>query len=201
MIQEVTFSQLNDTFITWSAYDSECKTDVFSCAFKRQKRLILIDPIEPSPDCEEQIIQSGTPALIILTNSNHQRSTEYWRNKYNIPLAASALAVKELTIKPEVVLEDLKQLHSLEPISLSGGTPGETALYHKESKTMILGDAVINLSDTGFSFLPEKYCQNQQELKESLTKLLAYSFETLILAHGVPLTDNPKDQLEKLLSS
>ncbi|MEM9445871.1 MAG: MBL fold metallo-hydrolase [Verrucomicrobiota bacterium] len=201
MLKEVTFSYLNKYFFVWSTYDPSCKTEVYSYALIRDKKLILIDPIEPSADCEEELLKAGPPALIILTNSNHERANTYWKNKYNLPLGASASSVKDLSLMPEVILEDLKQIHTLKPIYLPGGAPGETALYHETSKTMIVGDALINLEETSFDILPAKYCSDQQELIQSLKKLLAFPFETLLMAHGAPLTENPMGKLNKILSS
>ncbi|MEM9399227.1 MAG: hypothetical protein AAF984_03390 [Verrucomicrobiota bacterium] len=192
---------LANGFISWSAYSQACKTILYSHAFAHKKQVVLIDPIELTPEIESELLKLGQPTVIMLTNANHERASLDLRSKYNIPLAASVHAVKELIRKPEVICEDVSQIHELTPISIYGAAPGETAFYHAQTRTMIVGDALINLDETGFDLLPEKYCENQIDMRKSLTKLLDYPFETLLVAHGDPLTNDAFNQLKSLLAA
>lgn len=184
---------------TWSRHDSESKAELYSTAVLYGNQLVLIDPSEPPPQVEEELAKLGRVSILFLTSGNHERSSELLRKKWGVPVAASAAAVSEFRQKPDVIFEAGRAIHDLTPIDLPGGAPGETALFHEPSKTIILGDAVLNLPEYPLMLLPEKYCTNSAELKESLGKLLALDFEHLMFAHGNPILSNGKEQLAQLL--
>jgi len=187
--------------VTWSVYSEECKTDCFGHAISHQGNLVLVDPILPeSIEIWDKIIKLGTPNLIVLTNGNHERHTRKVANEYGLPVAAGIEAIPELIQKPEIILDGQVKMQGLRPFPCPGAGPGETALYSESTKTLILGDSVINLPETGMQLLPDKYCSHPVKLKKSLALLLNLNFDQLIMAHGIPLTDSPKRDLKKLLS-
>jgi len=83
--------------------------------------------------------------------------------------------------------------------SLEGAGPGEIALLGK-SGGLHFGDAVIHLPEHGFSLLPEKYCTDARQMRESLRKLLRLDFTLLTFAHGLPIVTRARDQLAQLLA-
>ncbi|MEM1157952.1 MAG: hypothetical protein AAF649_10005 [Verrucomicrobiota bacterium] len=186
--------------VTWSVYSKECKTDCFGHATSHQGNLVLIDPILPdSLEIWNQIMRLGTPSLILLTNGNHERHARKVAQEYSLPLGAGIEAVSELSQKPEIILDGQVKMQGLRPVLCPGAGPGETALYSEATKTLILGDSIINLPETGLQILPDKYCSNPVQLRQSLASLLNLNFDQLIMAHGIPLTDDPKGKLRKLL--
>ena len=64
---------------------------------------------------------------------------------------------------------------------------------------MIMGDALINFEPYGFTFLPAKYCSNAKMMRRSLPKLLDYSFDRMLFAHGTPIVCGARQRLEELL--
>lgn len=200
MKTEISSTELPSGLVTWSAYDDKIKTVVSSCAICHNHKLVLVDPIQAGEDIEADLIHLGTPTTIVLTNGNHERASLYWKEKFNIPVAASVLAIKELSFKPEIILEDARRLHELKPIPLPGGGPGETALYSELTRTMVVGDALTHLEESGLQLLPDTYCQDPAQNKQSVAKLLDYTFDTMLFAHGSPLCINPLGKLKTLLS-
>ncbi len=186
---------------TWSVYSEDCKTDCFGHAHVHQGNLVLIDPILPaSLEIWEQILKLGTPNLIILTNGNHERHARKFAKEYDLPIAASIEATPELSRKPDIILDGQPKIQGLRPIACPGGGAGETALFSDSTKTLLVGDSIINLPSTGFQLLPDKYCTDPVRLKQSLATLLNLPFEHLLMAHGIPLTNSPKTKLRQLLS-
>jgi len=167
---------------TWSVYSEECKTDCFGHAISHQGNLVLVDPILPeSIEIWDKIIKLGTPNLIVLTNGNHERHTRKVANEYGLPVAAGIEAIPELIQKPEIILDGQVKMQGLRPFPCPGAGPGETALYSESTKTLILGDSVINLPETGMQLLPDKYCSHPVKLKKSLALLLNLNFDQLIM--------------------
>ena len=90
----------------------------------------------------------------------------------------------------------------LRVIAIQGAVPGEIALYHAPNGgTLIIGDALINFEPYGFTFLPKKYCQNQKEMRRSVSRLLKSPAERLIFAHGTPIISRATERLRRLLDA
>jgi glyoxylase-like metal-dependent hydrolase (beta-lactamase superfamily II) len=188
--------------VTWSTYSEECKTYCFGHAHIHLGNLVLIDPIlSQTEEIWSRIIALGKPNLIILTNGNHERHARKVAKEYDLPVAAAIEAISELSQKPDIILDGQLKLQGLRPYPCAGAGPGETALFSESSSTLILGDSIINLPETGLQLLPDNYCSDPRQLKKSLATLLNLPFKNLIMAHGIPLTDNPKRQLKSLLTS
>ncbi|MEM6884088.1 MAG: hypothetical protein AAF571_03595 [Verrucomicrobiota bacterium] len=202
MTKSPSFLKVAPGVVTWCIYSKECKTDCFGHAVAHQGNLVLIDPILPgSLEIWNKIMKLGTPNLILLTNGNHERHALKIADEYGLPLGAGIEAVSELSKKPQIILDGQVKMQGLRPMPCPGAGPGETALYSESTKTLILGDSVINLPETGLQLLPDKYCKDPAQLKKSLATLLNLNFEQLLMAHGIPLTDDPKRELRKLLRS
>ena len=73
--------------------------------------------------------------------------------------------------------------------------------YDDDGGTMVVGDALINFEPHGFALLPAKYCPNSKLMRRSLAKLLDYSFERMLFAHGTPILSGARASLEQLLAT
>ncbi|MEM6820889.1 MAG: hypothetical protein AAF558_02945 [Verrucomicrobiota bacterium] len=195
------FQKLTPHIATWSVYCDKARTSLHAHAHVFQDNLALIDPVLPkSSSVWHKIMQMGNPNLIVLTNGNHERDSKRIAEEYKIPIAASAPASKSLSRKPDIILDDRVQMQGLKPIYCPGGGPGESALFSESTRCLFLGDAIVNLPDTGLQLLPEKYCEDTKQNTRSLRQLLNLDFKLVLVAHGVPLSESPKTQLKKLLS-
>ena len=92
--------------------------------------------------------------------------------------------------------------NGLTAVAIDGGPAGEMALHHKDNGgTMVVGDALINFEPHGFGLLPAKYCLDPKRMRQSLGKLLDYSFERMLFAHGTPILSGARARLEQLLAA
>ena len=88
----------------------------------------------------------------------------------------------------------------LESITIEGAAPGEIALYHAaDGGTLVVGDTLINFDPYGFTFLPDKYCEDPRQMRHSLRKLLRYNAERILFAHGMPILSGAHGRLRQLL--
>jgi len=96
--------------------------------------------------------------------------------------------------------EELPYCGGIVVIHTPGHTPGHICLYHKGSKTMIVGDAMNILEGqlTG----PNMQLLNKEEAEDainSLKKLEEYDIENVITYHGGMFNDNPNSRIKELL--
>jgi hypothetical protein len=185
--------------LSWSAYDPDCKVECFSSAYVANGSLVLIDPIDLTPEARTKLLSYGEPRSIVVTSENHLRSSERYRSQLQIPLISSAPARKDLGALPDVVFMFNEMVHGLKPIFIPGATHGETA-YTTQEGILILGDSLINFPPA-LSLLPEKYLVEPENYKESLKKLLTLDFDTAVFAHGKPIASGAKQIIAKLVGS
>jgi len=189
------------SLVEWSAHSPQAKVTLTSHAFAHEGKVILVDPIEGDSSVRKALAALGQPVLIVLTNANHKRATLRWKKELNVPVAFSAHASKEISFKPDVILETLKSFQGIQPIPLEGAAPGEHALFIPDLKLLIVGDALINLPETGLARLPDKYCADPIKLHQSLRTLNNLSFENAAFAHGTTLVRDGKSRLVPILGA
>ena len=110
---------------------------------------------------------------------------------------------KNAPVKVDTTLTDGQELSDcggIIVIHTPGHTPGHICLYHKTSKTLIVGDAmnVINGQLVGAN----KQLMNEEETKNavnSLEKFEKYDIENIITYHGGLFNDNPNQKIKELL--
>ena len=82
-----------------------------------------------------------------------------------------------------------------EVIPLPGHTLGQVGFWHEKSKTLIVGDALMNVSidewrpRTGLSWPPQPFTTDWFAVRKSLDRIVALQPETLCFGHGNPISD------------
>jgi len=182
MVSAVELEQVAPGLFLWRAYDPSIKTELFSTGLSTSSGFFMIDPI-PLASAEAKTL--GDVAGIIVTNDNHDRAARDFAERFGVPIysAASPLLPADLAAIP-----------------IEGAAPGEIAIHSEVTGVMVVGDALINFDPYGFTFLPAKYCTNPKLMRRSLVKLLAYSFERMLFAHGTPIQSGARKRLEALLA-
>ncbi len=162
---------------------------------------VFVDPVRLSDDALQSIPR---PAAILLTATCHQRSAWRYRSAYGacVWLPSDADAADE---EPD--------RRYAEGDLLPGGlravrTPGpEWAHYcfllERDPGVLFCSDLVMQRDDIpgGLDFIPAEYHEDPAETRRSVRRLLELPFGVLCLAHGAPLTDDPKATLRELLES
>jgi glyoxylase-like metal-dependent hydrolase (beta-lactamase superfamily II) len=110
-------------------------------------------------------------------------------------------AARAAALALAVPMSDAAELTGVKVIEIDGAAPGELALHcAADGGTIIVGDALINFGSRGFSFLPAKYFSNHKLMRRALRKLLEFSFERMLFAHGTPIMGGAHARLTTLLS-
>jgi glyoxylase-like metal-dependent hydrolase (beta-lactamase superfamily II) len=183
----------------WEAFSPAHKVELTSHAVLIRRRLYIFDPIPLEHFSFQQLVSSGVPTAIILTNDNHERDAAQWRERLRVPIWAAFdanLALGQVYRFGPGMTEWLDWKLG----RVTGGSNGEIAFFWRRESLLILGDAVTNLPGYDLMLLSEKYCDHQPTLHHSLNQLLATPFEKLLLAHGRPILDRASAKIERLLA-
>ena len=190
------FQAVTPSVFVWHAYEPAVKCELSSCAIETADGLILVDPIELAGPSLARLLHGRTPRAIVLTNGNHTRAAEKFRTALGVKIFASRDA-DGLDLTPDDIVSDGQlTFGNIRILSLPGAGPGEIALIGPD--VACIGDALIHLPPEGLRILPDKYCADPAQLRQSLRKLLSCDFQVMTFAHGAPLTDSPRTKLEPL---
>lgn len=85
----------------------------------------------------------------------------------------------------------------IEVISTPGHMPGHISVYHKESKSLIVGDALVIENEELVIALPQ-YTLDINEARNSVKKFLNYDIDRIICYHGGIYTKDIKETLKSI---
>ena len=202
MVASAEIEKVTETIFVWHVYDPAVKAELFSTNFRTSSTSYIIDPIPLRPDAWETLPRDQKAAAIVVTNANHARASV----KFARSLSAPVYVHQALLGSPEFpgaigIPESGAFSDGVTTVPIAGAPSGEIALHlADEGGTLVVGDALINFGPSGFDFLPAKYCSDQKQIRQSLRKLLDFSFERLFFAHGTPILSRPRAQLEQLFT-
>jgi len=184
----------------WSVYDPAVKADLFSTAIATVSGIFLIDPVLLAPGALASLRAQGKIAGIIVTNDNHLRGAAGFSDQFEVPIFLHAGVTAIATPRVQRIGNRERFAPGLTAIEIEGGPPGEIAVYSEAANgTLVIGDALINFEPYGFALLPAKYCASARAMRRSLPKLLDYSFQRILFAHGTPILRDARHRLEQLL--
>lgn len=110
--------------------------------------------------------------------------------------------IQDISVEVNTTVTDGEELNycgGIIAIHTPGHTPGHLCLYHKESKTVIAGDA-MNITD-GELTGPNKLILAEEDIKtaiDSLKKLEALDIENVIAYHGGLFNSDPNQRIKNL---
>jgi hypothetical protein len=192
--------RISATLQYWQAYDSSIKTDLFASAVTTSQGLLIVDPIPLESKLLQELAEERPIVGVFVTNINHCRVAATVAEKFCTPIFGHRATIAACELAPaQEVRDGEKFARDLCAISIEGAAGGEMAIYHEsDGGAWIIGDSLINFEPYGFTFLPQKYCLNQDEMRRSLRHLLEYKFERMLFAHGTPLVHSAREKLEEL---
>jgi glyoxylase-like metal-dependent hydrolase (beta-lactamase superfamily II) len=197
------FQALNDSAYHWSVYEPAVKCEIACTALKVGAGLVIADPVPLAEPAWQELLGIAPLRAIVITNGNHARHAAALRETCQVPIVTAPLTRKDLgELRPDVILLENELLYGIALVPIPGATPGETALYFREGGVLVIGDAVINVSpEKGLELLPDTYCDDPEQNRASLRKLLSLDFHTITFAHGAPVTSRAKEKWAALLDA
>jgi Metallo-beta-lactamase superfamily len=194
--------EVSPGIFVWQAYDSKVKAELFSTALETKTGLYLVDPVPLAPH-PAGLLANRNAAGIFVTNVNHGRAAGEFSEALSVPVYANQELRGTADFPEAAWVQDGEALSpGLAVIAIDGGPAGESALHHADNGgTIVVGDALINFEPLGFALLPAKYCLDQKLMRRSLSKLLDFTFERMLFAHGTPILSGARARVENLLAT
>jgi hypothetical protein len=159
---------------------------------------VLIDPLPLAPDA---LAELGAIGAIALTSGGHQRSAWRLRRELGTPVYAPALS-QTLEEDPDVRYGDGDSLPGglLAIFTPGAGTTQHTLLSEGEPGIAFVSDLLVCEPGQPLELISAEYAHDIAEARRSVGKLLDLPFSVLCLAHGTPITDDPKAAIRAALA-
>jgi hypothetical protein len=180
---------------------------VSSYALVADDAFVLIDPQVPTDEADaaplwdalDGDVEAHGPPAIVISVDYHVRSAEDIAGRYDgssIWAPADSRKSKLDRTRSYATGDELPGGIRV----LDVGMPGERALYLASHKAVAFGDAVLD----GVRLLPESWLEKgmtRQDVADALRPLLDEDIELVLLTHGGPVSDRPREQLERALAA
>lgn len=175
---------------------------------------VLIDPLLPADSFDdgadplEWLGRQGPPQAILLTNRHHYRHSKRIAETFDVAVHASEPGIHEFSsgqrVQPFHFGDRLPGdviAHEIDAIC-----PDETALEIPSVRAVALADGLVRFSalDGPLGYVPDGLMGDDPEavkegLHDSYSRLLKLDFDHLLLAHGLPVVGDGKEQLRSFL--
>lgn len=190
---------LTQNITRWKVWSEQHRVELTSHAVRVDGCLYFFDPIPLTAPARRELLRSGQPAAILLTNANHLRAAAQWHRELKVPVVGGFhLAWEGLHMMPVERARTL--IAPWQAHLLPGGAPGEVAFHLPRTNCLVVGDALTNLDKYGLALVPEKYAEDLPLLRESVSRLVEeLRPRRLLMAHGHALLDHAEEHLLKLL--
>jgi glyoxylase-like metal-dependent hydrolase (beta-lactamase superfamily II) len=188
---------------TWGSTYKDRPWDLNGYAIALDGGTILIDPPAPEEADWPKFEALKPISRIILTNRDHIRDAELFRQRFGARLVACVDEVNQFSpvVIDEMVREGDVIAGLLRVIQLPGKSPGEIALLleREQGGILFLGDAIIGNPPGALGLIPEHKLDDPPRLRRSLRKLLDYDFNVLLFCDGKPVLKDGKSAVEQFL--
>jgi hypothetical protein len=183
---------------------------VSSYALVADDAFVLIDPQVPTDEADaarlwdalDRDVDAHGPPAILISVHWHARSAEEIAGRYD---GSSIWAPADRGDAPKGALDRARAYDTGDELpagirAFDAGMPGERALYLRSHKAVVFGDAVLD----GVRLLPGSWLEKgttRGGVADALRPLLDEETELVLLTHGGPVSDRPREQLERALAS
>jgi glyoxylase-like metal-dependent hydrolase (beta-lactamase superfamily II) len=164
---------------------------------------LCIDPAEPTAEELAELARRGV-ARILLTNRNHVRAANMIRARTRARIAIHPADANHARSQGAEVDDELKVGATVGPLSVvavPGKSPGEVALYWRDRRLLIVGDAIIGTPPGHCRLLREAVMDDPPRLRSSVQRLLNLDFDTLLVGDGEPIVSGAKEQVRQLVAT
>jgi hypothetical protein len=181
----------------WQVHDERIDFVSTAHAVSAPEGTVFIDPVPLAP---EALASLGDVTTVCLTAGTHQRSAWRYRREFGAAVYAPALS-KEIDEEPDARYGDGDELPGgLRAVFTPGaGTTQHTFILERHGGVAFVPDLLTHLPERGLRMVQTRYMHDPAQARRSIRKLLDLPFSILCLAHGTPMTDDPKSAIRKLL--
>jgi glyoxylase-like metal-dependent hydrolase (beta-lactamase superfamily II) len=188
----------------WSWFSQEKQIDFNGLLLTANDHCILVDP-PPMAAADRTAILKGPPVdYVLLTNRDHVREAEPCRRDFKAKVYAPDADAPQMDISVDKTFHDGELLPGgIWVIHLNDmKSPGESALFLDRGKGyLILGDALIGKPAGQLNLLPAEKYADVTKARQGLTRLLNYSFDTVLVGDGAAILTGGKEAVRRALEA
>jgi hypothetical protein len=174
---------------------------------------VLFDPLVPPREGLEWFAaRTSAPTAILLSNRHHYRESARFAERYGCAVHCNRLGLHEFSDGRQVTGFEVGDLlpGGVVACELDAICPDDTALHLTEKHAVVLADAVVRGAPHGqdgpLGFVPDSLMDDPPATRRGLLAACARLLEErefvhLLLAHGGPVIDDGRRQLQELVDS
>jgi glyoxylase-like metal-dependent hydrolase (beta-lactamase superfamily II) len=174
---------------------------------------VLVDPLVPPDAGIEWFAQrSPQPRAIVLSNRHHYRDSARFVEAFGCEVLCNRAGLHEFTHGEDVSGFDIGEPlpGDLLACEVDGICPDDTALYLGDARALFFADGLVRGGSEGLpgplGFVPDSFMDEPERTKQRLLAAFArllqeLTFEHVLLAHGAPVIDDGRAQLQELVDS
>lgn len=182
----------------WSAWQP-ARNFFFNSFFVRSPEgNLVVDPLAPDDALIEAIARAGGIDWIVVTNRDHERATQTYVDRFGAKVAASEADAALLNVKVDRRLREDDLLLGARVLTFDGlKTPGEIALWLRERRTAIVGDALWGDPAGSLRVMPDDKLADPATAVLSLRRLRALDPDHLLVGDGTCIFGTAKAALQR----
>jgi glyoxylase-like metal-dependent hydrolase (beta-lactamase superfamily II) len=186
----------------WRALEIELKRHLNGYLFLTKDGMVLVDPPAAAEIIIRDIEALGKPRYVLLTGARQERRARQYQHWYGAEVYAPVGDRRMLALQAEHYYEDETKLPGgFRAIRLKHQrTPGESALLHEPSDTLVTGHLVGEPEGYVRMFSPGVYWNFSRALEAQLT-LLEYDYEQLLPGRGKPIREKARMVLAQYIAA
>lgn len=188
----------------WSWFSQEKQIDFNGLLLTANDHRILVDP-PPMEAADRTAILKGPPVdYVLLTNRDHAREAESYRRDLKAKVYAPAADAPLMDLPIDKTFHDGELLPGgIWVIHLNDmKSPGESALFLDRGKGyLILGDALIGKPAGQLNLLPAEKFADVNKARQGLSRLLNYTFDTVLVGDGASILTEGKEAVRRALEA
>ena len=183
---------------SWSRFSPEKGYFFNGVLLSEGKSTVLIDPPLMTEEDRQTLRRFLPVSAIYLTNKDHERSAYDLRREFKAPLGIHESDRPFLKEAPDRIFSEGKELEcGIRVVHLHHQkSPGESAFYLEEKKTLILGDALIGHPSGKLNLLPAAKYPDIQKAQAGLRRIFSLSFDVLLLGDGQSLLSGAQEAVD-----
>ena len=192
----------------WSEFSDEKKLNFNGYYLSNNGESVIIDPpvlLDNGLQSLKSLIQinSDSPLkAVLLTNVHHDRITQELKKIFEIPVYIHEKDAIGLDFQADHKFIDGDKLFcGLRVIHLENQkSPGESAFYLEDQKSIFIGDALIGKFPGKLNMLPPEKFADINKAKNSLQVLKNFDFDNILLGDGECIIGKGKKVFEIFLN-
>lgn len=190
----VSFEKLNKIFITHQDIDHIGSLSAIIEDSENQIEVYASEIEKPYIQGEKMILRITPESITKAVESLPVEVTEEFKTAFKHRLENPPSGKVDYTIKNQ---EELQFCGGIIVIDTAGHTPGHLSFYHKETKTLVAGDALIVIDGQLYPSNPNFTLDIETSIT-SIASLLAYDIEKVICYHGGLYEGNVHERLREI---